>query len=227
MAWSSWSGVCKENCSGVLQKRERVEFNCSRTQQSRLFQSSPRIIAPPIDQSVTEGYPVNLSCVATGFPTPTFAWTFNNADLPSGIHQTDQEGDSFLELPNVTKEMNGTYKCTAKNKKNTTSSSATLLVYGKASAQVVPKTHLTLTIGEVLTLTCKVNKKTVNIIWKKDGESFEERAVIDTRLDETKSILVITKVVEEDSGEYSCEASNMLGTVARSSVTLDVEGKPV
>ncbi|PFX18046.1 Tyrosine kinase receptor Cad96Ca [Stylophora pistillata] len=97
---------------------------------------------------------------------------------------------------------------------------------GKASAQVVPKTHLTLTMGEVLTLTCKVNEKTVNIIWKKDGESFKERAVIDTRLDETKSSLVITKVVEEDSGEYSCEASNQLGTVVRSSVTLDIKEAP-
>ena len=35
--------------------------------------------------------------------------------------------------PSVTKGMNGTYKCTAKNKANTTSSSATLRVYGKFS----------------------------------------------------------------------------------------------
>ncbi|XP_022807798.1 deleted in malignant brain tumors 1 protein-like [Stylophora pistillata] len=97
---------------------------------------------------------------------------------------------------------------------------------GKASAQVVPKTHLTLTMGEVLTLTCKVNEKTVNIIWKKDGESFKERAVIDTRLDKRKSRVVITKVVEDDSGEYSCEASNKLGTVVRSSVTLDIKAAP-
>ncbi|XP_022808196.1 basement membrane-specific heparan sulfate proteoglycan core protein-like [Stylophora pistillata] len=110
---------------------------------------SPQIIAPPIDQAVTEEYPVNFSCVASGIPTPTFVWDFNNGDLPSGIHQTDQEGESLLELPNVTKEMNGTYKCTAKNKESTTSSFATLLVYGKASAQVVPETHLTLKRGEM------------------------------------------------------------------------------
>ncbi|PFX15351.1 Tyrosine kinase receptor Cad96Ca [Stylophora pistillata] len=77
--------------------------------------------------------------------------------------------------------------------------------------------------GEVLTLTCKFNVETISITWKKDGESLNERALIDTRLDERKSTLVITKVVEEDSGEYSCEASNKPGTVARSSVTLDVE----
>ena len=98
-----------------------------------LLQVSPQITEPPISQSVTEGYPVNLSCVASGVPTPTFVWTFNNGGLPSGINQTDHEGESFLVSPSVTKGMNGTYKCTAKNKANTTSSSATLRVYGKFS----------------------------------------------------------------------------------------------
>ena len=93
-----------------------------------LLQVSPQIIEPPKSQSVTEGYPVNLSCVASGIPTPTLVWTFNNGDLPSGINQTDHEEESFLVLPSVT-----IYKCTAKNKANTTSSSATLRVYGKFS----------------------------------------------------------------------------------------------
>ena len=96
-------------------------------------QVSPKIIQPLLRQSVTEGYPVNLSCVASGIPTPTLVWTFNNGDLPSGINQTDHEEESFLVSPSVTKGMNGTYKCTAKNKANTTSSSATLRVYGKFS----------------------------------------------------------------------------------------------
>ena len=96
-------------------------------------QVSPKIIQPLLRQSVTEGYPVNLSCVASGIPTPTLVWTFNNGDLPSGINQTDHEEESLLVLPSVTKGMNGTYKCTAKNKANTTSSSATLRVYGKFS----------------------------------------------------------------------------------------------
>ena len=98
-----------------------------------LLQVSPQIIEPPIGQSVTEGYPVNLSCVASGVPTPTLVWTFNDGNLPFGINQTGHEGESFLASPSVTKGMNGTYKCKAKNKANTISSSATLLVYGKFS----------------------------------------------------------------------------------------------
>ena len=64
-------------------------------------------------------------------PTPTLSWVFNNGDLPSGINQFNHKGESFLKLLRVKKGMEGTYKCEAKNKANTTSSSATLRVYGK------------------------------------------------------------------------------------------------
>ena len=74
-------------------------------------------------------------------------------------------------------------------------------------------------------MTCKVNKETISIKWKKDGDPITERAIIDTRLDEKKSKLTLTSVVEEDSGEYSCEARNKLGTVARSVVTVNVKSK--
>ena len=96
---------------------------------------------------------------------------------------------------------------------------------GKASAQVVPEKYIILTKGYALILTCKVNEETTTITWKKDGNSITERAVIDTRLDEETSKLARTEVVEEDSGEYSCEARNKLGNVARSVVTVDVKGK--
>ena len=96
-----------------------------------LIQVSPQIIEPPINQSVTDGNSVNFSCRASGVPTPTLVWVFNNADLPSDINQFNHEVESFLKLLSVTKGMEGTYKCKAKNKANTSISSATLLVYGK------------------------------------------------------------------------------------------------
>ena len=94
---------------------------------------------------------------------------------------------------------------------------------GKASAQVVPEKYIILTKGYALILTCKVNEETIKVTWKKDGNSITERAV--TKLDEKTSKLNLTEVVEEDSGEYSCEASNKLRNVARSVVTVDVKGK--
>ena len=109
----------------------------------------------------------------------------------------------------------------------------TILIYclflyvGKASAQVVPGKYPALTAGDNLTLTCIVNEETINVTWKKDGDSPPERAKIHTRFDEKKSELAITEVVKEDSGVYSCEARNKLGFVARSFVKINVIGKLV
>ena len=96
---------------------------------------------------------------------------------------------------------------------------------GKASAQVVSNQYRTLTAGDNLTLSCNVNEETINVTWKKDGDSPPERAKIHTRFDEKMSELAITEVVKEDSGVYSCEARNKLDFVARSSVEINVKGK--
>ena len=99
------------------------------------------------------------------------------------------------------------------------------LYTGKPTAKLSPKPYPTLTQGDKLRLTCSVNEATVNITWKKDGDPTKETAVIDMQLDETTSYLVVAKVVEEDSGEYSCEARNRLGNVACSTVVIKVKCK--
>ena len=102
-----------------------------------LFSVSPQILLSPINQSVTDGDPVNFTCRATGVPTPNLTWTFNGGKLPFGINQNNYEGDSFLEsfleMQKITKEMEGTYECTAENKANRISYSITLQVFGRSN----------------------------------------------------------------------------------------------
>ena len=64
----------------------------------------------------------------------------------------------------------------------------------------------------------------MKIIWKKD-DTVNPRAEIDTQLDDKLSKLIIEGVVEGDSGEYSCEAHNRPGLIARSAVKIIVRGK--
>ena len=100
-----------------------------------LFPVSPQIKLSPINQAVIDGDSVNFTCRATGVPTPNLTWTFNDSKLPSGTKEKNLEGDLFvelfLEMQKITKKMEGIYKCTAKNKANTTSSSTTLHVFGR------------------------------------------------------------------------------------------------
>ena len=79
--------------------------------------------------------------------------------------------------------------------------------------------------GDALKLTCKVNKVTMNIKWKKNSASYIPRANIGPRLGD-ESTLYIKNVVPDDSGVYSCEAHNMAGTVS-STVKITVRGKPL
>ena len=63
------------------------------------------------------------------------------------------------------------------------------------------------------------------IKWKKNDDEVIPRAQIDTQVDDRLSKLFIEEVVEGDSGEYSCEAQNRPGIVARSTVKIIVKGK--
>ena len=67
----------------------------------------------------------------------------------------------------------------------------------------------------------------MEIIWKKDDDTVTPRAHIETHLhvDDKFSKLSIERVVEGDSGIYSCEAHNRPGIVARSAVKVNVRGK--
>ena len=94
----------------------------------------------------------------------------------------------------------------------------------KPTAEVIPKPYPKLTVGDELRLTCKINTVTVAVKWKKNDDVIP-RAQIDTRIDDEESKLFIAEVVESDSGEYSCEARNRPGTVARSNVKIIVRGK--
>ena len=63
-------------------------------------------------------------------------------------------------------------------------------------------------------------------MWRKNNDDVKiTRAEIDTDVDEKLSKLSIAKVVEGDSGKYSCEALNRAGIVARSTVKINVKGK--
>ena len=80
-------------------------------------------------------------------------------------------------------------------------------------------------VGDKLKLTCKVNKVTTDVKWKKDGVLVSSRARISPRKGD-KNILFIENVEKGDSGDYTCEASNEAGIISHSSfVQITVGGK--
>ncbi|XP_022778035.1 neural cell adhesion molecule L1-like protein, partial [Stylophora pistillata] len=101
MAWSSWSGGCKE-CG---QNRQRVEFNCSRTQESRPCKCPPEMNSLR-EKSVKLNLTLQLKCHVKGFPTPEVNWTKDGKLLDT---------KNTLKLNQVSYEDAGQYTCSAKN----------------------------------------------------------------------------------------------------------------
>ncbi|XP_027043352.1 fibroblast growth factor receptor 3-like, partial [Pocillopora damicornis] len=185
-------------------------------------------IVPETDITVTKGETLTLTCKVNE-ETISIRWRKDGETITERaiIDTRLDEKKSKLALTEFGEEDNGEYSCEARNKPGTVARSVvTVNVKGKASALVVTETSTALTKGDALILTCKVNKETISIKWKKDGDPITERAIINTQLDEGKSKLALISVVEEDSGEYSCEARNKLGTAARSVVTVNIKEAP-
>ena len=91
----------------------------------------PQINVSPANQTVPEGKTAWFVCKATGFPKPAITWKFNDGSLPSLSIENHTEEEYQLFLPNVTKNMEGTYRCTAENKAGRASSTSTLRILGK------------------------------------------------------------------------------------------------
>ena len=84
----------------------------------------------PIKQSVLEGGPALMTCVAKGVPLPAISWTFGNGELPPDATIRNIFDQSILELSKTSKRMEGLYTCRANNDAGDAFANSTLYVLG-------------------------------------------------------------------------------------------------
>ena len=84
----------------------------------------------PRNQTVLEGKTTNISCKAKGVPLPKLSWKFDERELPPTAFIMNTSDGSLLQLPNITKRMEGRYTCKATNKAGEEHSTSTLHVLG-------------------------------------------------------------------------------------------------
>ena len=92
---------------------------------------SPVITHPPISRQVLAGERVTYSCKADGYPPPTIEWfrDLKNGSLENVMKYSVAEG--MIEIPNVSQEDVGIFRCIAKNTVGSTVAIATLNVISK------------------------------------------------------------------------------------------------
>jgi len=193
---------------------------------SLVVQVPPTIQPIPVEGSLTarQGESVSLRCNATGVPIPTIAWHKSVGTAPGGHPSC---GGSCYTIPYVDLAASGDYICSAVN--------------GVGHPQ-----HATLTLnvlyppvvscafdqvqgggGVAVVLGCLVHGEPApSVDWFRDGQLLDissRRYRMEWNLDKRVHSLVIKKCEAYDFGNYSCVASNLMGT---SRSFTEVHGRP-
>ncbi|XP_069798458.1 hemicentin-1 [Narcine bancroftii] len=182
----------------------------------------PTFTELPGDISLNKGERLALNCEASGTPTPTITWTFNNNIIPA--QYDDVNGHSKLVIEKVSKGDSGTYVCTAENRVG--SIKAIGFVYIKEPPifdgdfnpnRIEP-------LGGNAILNCEVRgDPPPTIQWSKKGIHIQ----ISNRIRQLHNgSLAIYGTVNEDAGNYKCIATNDAGVIERS-VSLTLQSSPV
>ena len=101
----------------------------------------PDIIPEVMDQAQNEGNTASFTCQATGEPTPTISWYFNDTSVSNNTNMNKYEVSvtevnvttisSTLAIMNVQSSDVGTYTCNATNVVSNDTSSGVLTVNGE------------------------------------------------------------------------------------------------
>ena len=85
-----------------------------------ITKTPPTIVEPPLDTTGRAGQAINLTCIATGIPTPSIKWFQDDKIVDGATFQ-------FLYFPSVKPTDRGYFYCVAENSEGSVDSNKILL----------------------------------------------------------------------------------------------------
>uniref|UniRef100_A0A3B4TIA1 Ig-like domain-containing protein n=1 Tax=Seriola dumerili TaxID=41447 RepID=A0A3B4TIA1_SERDU len=175
--------------------------------------ASPKLLMEMSDVRVKNGEMAEFNCSFNGQPFTGVVWDHNGQSLADTerVRRSQSGGLFSLVIQSVGVVDQGVYRCTATNQHGQNSSSAQLTSVSSGPS------HLS-------TATSCFDAPNVSFKWFKDGQSIREgdKYRIISRF--STSSLELLAPTKEDSGEYTCKASNQHGS-DECSASLSVTGK--
>uniref|UniRef100_A0A8C5SJJ1 IgLON family member 5 n=1 Tax=Laticauda laticaudata TaxID=8630 RepID=A0A8C5SJJ1_LATLA len=156
--------------------------------------------------TVNEGSNVNLLCLAVGKPEPTVIWR----QLKDGF---TSEGE-YLEISEINREQAGEYECITANGVSTQDSKHVLITVNYPPIITDVKDSRPL-IGKTALLRCEAMAvPAAEFQWFKDDKHrlISGSDGLQIQNERTRSILLFTNVTTRHYGNYTCLASNSLGS---------------
>ncbi|KAJ8371182.1 hypothetical protein SKAU_G00112100 [Synaphobranchus kaupii] len=178
---------------------------------------------PPPFLEALQGSSVSLTCGAHGNPQPTVTWKKDEAPIEK---QDDVKVlNGTLSLATVTRETAGMFKCQVSNSEGNLSHSTQLLIKGPPII-IIPPEDVTLNMSQDGILQCQAEAYPTNLtyVWWKQGENVYH---IDSLKSRVKILvdgtLLISRLLPEDAGNYTCMPTNGLLTPPTASAYLTVK----
>ncbi|KAH8417005.1 hypothetical protein KR222_001102, partial [Zaprionus bogoriensis] len=187
------------------------------TKKLNLLIKTPPVIAESTPKStlVTEGQNLELSCHATGFPTPTISWArVGNAIMPAGGHLLNEP---TLRIKAVHRLDRGGYYCIAQNGEGQPDRRLVRVEVEFRPSIDVHRPKVAQMLSHSASLECSVQGYPApSVVWYRNGvqlQSGRQHEIANTASssETTTSVLRIDSVSEEDFGDYYCNATNKLG----------------
>ncbi|XP_042617580.1 uncharacterized protein LOC109059412 [Cyprinus carpio] len=187
--------------------------------------SAPPIFikTPPPFLEVMLGESLTLRCDAHGNPKPTIIWRKDGSDAEK--QKAIQVLNETLSLSKVTRETTGIYKCHVSNSEGNLTHTTQLQVKGPPII-IIPPEDATMNMSQDAILQCQAEAYPSNLTyeWWKQGQNVYHMETLKSRVKIlVDGTLLISGLIPEDSGNYTCTPTNGLMTPPSASAYLKVK----
>ncbi|KAM5295479.1 hemicentin-1 isoform 1-T1 [Glossophaga mutica] len=191
--------------------------------------SPPVFIQEPADVSMEIGSNVTLPCYVQGYPEPKIKWRRSDNmpifSRPFSVSSISQLRTGALFISNLWASDKGTYICEAENQFGKIQSQTTITVTGLVAPLIgISPAAASVVEGQQLTLPCALlaGNPIPERRWVKNSATLVQNPYITVRSDGS---LHIERARLQDGGEYTCVASNVAGSMNKTT-TVDVHVLP-
>ncbi|XP_005733181.1 hemicentin-1 isoform X1 [Pundamilia nyererei] len=175
-----------------------------------------QVLVPPVISSrggtvtVVVNEAVRLECEATGVPAPSITWLKDGSPVASVSHGIQVfAGGRVLSLDSAQVSDTGRYTCVAVNAGGEQHRDYDLKVYVPPNIKG-EEVNATVMLGQPVELHCQSDAvPPPTLSWLKDGRPLFRKPGLTVSAD--VSLLKISRVHVQDSGRYTCEATNIAG----------------
>ncbi|XP_007942419.2 hemicentin-2 [Orycteropus afer afer] len=169
----------------------------------------PPQLVPDPNVTVSPGETAILSCRVLSEAPYNLTWIRDWRVLPTSSGRVTQLADLSLEVSDIVPSDGGRYQCVASNANGVTRASVWLLVREAPQVSIHTRSQH-FSQGTEVRVSCSASGyPTPHISWSRESHTLQENSRV---LVDAQGTLIIQGVAPEDAGNYSCQATNEVGT---------------